>query len=112
MTESVLDEHVFNEIAELMGDALGSFITTYLDNSPKLLTEMRNAIPTGDLQAVIHNAHQLKGGSGSIGAMQVFGFSKQLEEDARAGKAENLVSVFAQLEEAYGLLVEKLKVYL
>jgi len=109
MTEAVIDEAVFNEVASLMGDALGSFIETYLDNSPKLLAIMKEAIPADDLDAVVHNAHQLKGGSGSIGAMQIFRLANQLEEEARDAKKDNLGHVFAELEVAYEVLEEELK---
>ncbi len=101
MTEPVIDTLVYNEIAELMGDAMSSFIETYLDNSPKLLKGMSQALPEEDIEALVHNAHQLKGGSGSIGVMQVFRLSKQLEEDGRAGNTDNLSSVFAELKAAY-----------
>lgn len=112
MTEPVLDKLVFNEIAGLMGDALGSFIETYLDNSPKLLAGMRAAIPVGNMDEVIHNAHQLKGGSGSMGAMQIFCITKQLEDDARAGDEGNLAGLFAELEAAYAVLEKELKTHL
>jgi len=109
MTEPVIDEAVFDEVAILMGDTLSSFIETYLDNSPKLLAAMKGAIPAGDLEAVVHNAHQLKGGSGSIGGMRVFQLAKELEEDARQAKKDNFARVFAELEAAYGMLAEELK---
>jgi len=109
MTEPVIDEAVFNEIASLMGDALNSFIETYLENSPKLLAAMKSAIPADDLEAVAHNAHQLKGGSGSIGGMQIFRLAKQMEEDARQLKKNNLGQVLAELEAAYGVLAQELK---
>lgn len=112
MADSVLDVLVFGEISDLMGDALGSFIETYLDNSPKLLTGMRNAIPAGDIDAVVHNAHQLKGGSGSIGAMEVFRLAKQLEEEAREGTTDNFAALFLELEAAYAELEKELKTYL
>jgi len=109
MTETVIDEAVFNEVASLMGDALSSFLETYLDNSPKLLAAMKEAIPADDLDAVVHNAHQLKGGSGSIGAMLVFRLATQLEEEARGAKKDDLARAFAELEVAYGVLAEELK---
>jgi len=112
MTESIIDPLVFNEIAELMGDSMGEFIETYLDNSPKLIEGMSNAIPVGDFDVVTHNAHQLKGGSGSIGAMRVFQFAMQLEEDSRDGKLDNLASVFEELKVAYEQVDAELRTHL
>jgi len=112
MTKPVIDELVFSEIQDLMGDALGSLIKTYFDNSPKLIAAIAQAIPAGDMEAVAHNAHQLKGGSGNIGAMQVFNLSMQLENDAREGQVENLAAAFFELEAAYVRVEEALKAHL
>jgi len=101
MTESVLDKLVFDEIAELMGDSMGEFIETYLGNSPKLIEGIGAALPAGDTETVMHNAHQLKGGSGSIGAMHVFQYAKRLEEEGKEGQLENLTVVFTDLKSAY-----------
>lgn len=112
MNESVIDPIVFNEMRELMDDALGAFIETYLDNSPKLLQSISQALPEGDLETVFHNAHQLKGGSGSIGAMQVFQLAKEMEEKARGSVADGLESTLAELQSAYSLVEEELKTQL
>lgn len=109
MTDAVIDTLVFNEIADLMGDSINEFIEIYLDNSPKLLKGIGIAVPAGDLEGVISNAHQLKGGSGSIGAMQVFQYAKQLEDDARAGESGNLNSAFTHLQTAYEQVEAELK---
>ena len=101
MTEPVIDKLVFNEIADLMDDSLGEFIETYLGNSPKLIDGMNTALSSGDTDTVIHNAHQLKGGSGSIGAMQVFQCAKRIEEEAKAGQPDGLQAVFTELKVAY-----------
>jgi len=112
MTESVIDKLVFNEIAELMGDSMGEFIETYLGNSPKLIEGIGIALPTGDTETVIHNAHQLKGGSGSIGAMHVFQYAKRLEEDGKNGQLENLSGVFTELKSAYKQAETELRTHL
>ena len=112
MAESVIDKLVFNEIAELMGDSLGEFIETYLENSPKLIEGIGVALPTGDTDTVIHNAHQLKGGSGSIGAMQVFQYSKQLEDESKDGQLEKLPDMFSGLKSAYEQAEAELRTHL
>ncbi len=111
MTDSVLDLAVFNEISSLMEDALGEFIDTYLENTPKLLANLQAALAEKDLQAVFHHSHQLKGGSGSIGAAQVFECAKQIEERARAGNAEGLDALFNELQQAYEKVATELKTY-
>ncbi|VAW57753.1 hypothetical protein MNBD_GAMMA07-2231 [hydrothermal vent metagenome] len=98
---SVIDAKVFDEIAELMEDSLGLFIETFLENSPKLIQNIRTALTEDDYEKVMVNAHQLKGGSGSIGVMQVFALAKQMEEDVKQNKHDQLKSAFTALEDAY-----------
>jgi len=112
MTEAVIDDKVFTEIAELMEDSLGEFIATYLENSPKLINNMRNGLTEADPDKVMVNAHQLKGGSGSIGAMQVFAIAKQLEASAKDREIARLQPLFDELEAAYKQVELKLKIHL
>ncbi len=112
MSEPVIDPVVFSEMQELMEDALGDFIETYLDNSPKLLGIISDSLPANDLEPIYHNAHQLKGGSGSIGAMQVFQIAKEMEEKARNGDAEGLDTLFSQLQAAYESAAAELKTHI
>jgi len=107
----VLDSVAFNEISDLMGDSLGEFIGTYLDNSPRLLEKLDTALSQGDLQGVFHNAHQLKGGSGSIGAMQVFELAKEIEAQARDGSAEQLGEQVSELQQAFERVAVELRTY-
>ncbi len=111
MNEPVLDSVVFNEISDLMGDVLGEFIGTYLDNSPRLLEKLDTALLQGDLQGVFHNAHQLKGGSGSIGAMQVFQLAKEIEKQARMDSAEKLEQQVNELRQAFERVAAELKAH-
>ena len=112
MSEPVIDPVVFSEMQELMEDALGDFIETYLENSPKLLASISQSLPNNDLEPIYHSAHQLKGGSGSIGAMQVFQIARQMEEKARNGESDGLDSLFTQLQAAYEQAAAELKTHM
>lgn len=112
MSETVIDSVVFNEMRDLMDDALGAFIETYLDNTPKLLEGISQALVKGDLEAVFHASHQLKGGSGSIGAMQVFQIAKDIEERARENSSEGLNDLFSELKSAFELADTELRTHL
>ena len=113
MNVAVIDPIVFREISDLMEDSLPVFIETYLDNTLKLLDKLKQAVPLGDKDAVYQNAHQLKGGSGSIGAMQVFQIAKQMEEVAKNGAEEaQLSTLFTELQNAYVAVEAELKAHL
>ncbi len=111
MSDQVLDPNVFNEMRELMDDALGAFINTYLDNSPKLIAHIDTGLASGDMDAVKHNAHQLKGGSGSIGAMHLFELAKQIEHQSGNGQPQGLDQLVSDLKAEYERVAEALKPY-
>ncbi len=102
MSDEVIDTRVFNEMRDLMGDALSEFIETYLNNCQRLLGSIETALQTANLQNVYLSAHQLKGGSGSIGATQVYQLALQLEQQARSGEVDivALQPVYQQLQSA------------
>lgn len=111
MTDQTLDPNVFNELRELMDDALRPFISTYLDNSPKLITNMEQGLADGDADTIKHNAHQLKGGSGSIGALPLFELAKQIEALSGSGSTDGVEVLLRQLKEEYARVESALKPY-
>ena len=113
MSEAAIDSTVFSEISILMEDSLPIFIETYIENTHKLLEKLEQAVPAGDSEGIFHNVHQLKGGSGSIGAMQVFQIAKQMEDIIKGGNGEiQLGTLFAELKSAYVAAEVELKAFL
>lgn len=112
MSSVRLDESVFSELRGIMGDALGEFLNTFMENSPMLIKQMESALTSGNTEALFHAAHQLKGGSGSLGATQLAELSAQIEELGKAGSMEGVTGLMQQLEDEYELLVQQLNTYL
>jgi len=113
MSNTAIDPIVFSEISVLMEDSLPTFIETYIENTHKLLDELEQAIPAEDSDSVFHNAHQLKGGSGSIGAMQVFQIAKQMEDIIKGDNGDDeMGSLFVELKSAYAAAEAELKALL
>ncbi len=90
MNKPAIDPAIFAQMRDLMEDSLSDFIITYLGSTPKLIQQIDHALACGDKQKLANSAHQIKGGSGSIGALQVFELAKQIE---MAGKQENVDGV-------------------
>lgn len=109
MANFVLDPTVFGEMRELMGDALGEFVATYLDNSPLLISKIESGLAKLDAEAIYHGAHQLKGGSGSIGAQKLAAVALEIEKIGKAGSTDNVVNLLAQLKAEYALVEIELK---
>ena len=112
MTLVTLDQNVFNELQGIMEDAMVEFLNTYMDNSPKLIEQMETALAAGDTQSLFHTAHQLKGGSGSLGACRLADLSLQIEQLAKAGSLEGVADLLSQLKDEYGKLSGQLQAYL
>lgn len=112
MTDSVLDPSIFSEMRELMGDALVEFIHTYLDNSPKLIHTIESGLAQNNPDAIYHSAHQLKGGSGSIGAMKLTSLSMEIEKIGKSGSTQGISPLLNQLKSEYALLEAELKTFI
>ncbi|MBI1764108.1 MAG: PAS domain S-box protein [Acidobacteria bacterium] len=85
-------EKVFDEtalLAQVEGDTelLTELVELFAGDSPRLLTELKQALDTGHSKAVAQAAHALKGAASNFGAQDVVALARRLEE---AGRAETL----------------------
>lgn len=112
MADSALDTATFTEIRELMGDALVEFIQTYLANSPQLINKIESGLAQNNPEAIYHSAHQLKGGSGSIGAIRLSSLSLEIEKIGRSGSTQGIDTLLNQLKSEYALLESELKTFI
>lgn len=88
--EPVLDEATIarlRALQEISGDQgfLAAVIDAYLEELPRLLGRLQQALVDGDLHGVEHEAHTLKGSSATIGAVGMASLAGQLESAARDG---------------------------
>jgi signal transduction histidine kinase/CheY-like chemotaxis protein len=81
------DQELFQEICRI-----------FLDESPKLMTRLQQALAQGDPEEVSRAAHSLKGASGYLGATNVSQLSRQLETMGRNRELAQAAAVFEQLE--------------
>ena len=109
MSEYTLDPSIFGEMRDLMEDALEEFINTYLENSPKLIGKMQQGLDNQNSEEVFHTAHQLKGGSGSIGAMKLADIAQNIEQIAKDGSINGIETLLAQLKQEFELVEKALK---
>jgi PAS domain S-box-containing protein len=81
---------------ELLKEVVGLF----LDDYPKALEKVRNAIAANDASAVEHHAHSLKGSVSTFGAKDVFESALALEKLGRSGNLAGASAGLAKLENA------------
>ena len=78
------------------GEFLREIITIYLEDTPKRIAEMKEALASGDASTFTRSAHTIKGSSSNVGALALRGVAEQLE---KAGKSGGLAGLSAQIEE-------------
>lgn len=109
MGHQTLDVSIFAELRDLMDDSLSEFIATYLENSPLLISKIEHGLISNNTEEIFMNAHQLKGGSGSLGAMKLAELAKDIEHMSKNGSVDGVQSLLLQLKEEFSLVEEDLK---
>ncbi len=85
-------------------EMLAEIIGLFLEDSPKLMDVIRQALSAGDANAAYRGAHTLKGSAGNFDAHVAVALAQRLEARAREGNIEAANSAFTALEEEMGVL--------
>lgn len=112
--EAETSEVVFNKeiaLSRVGGDAelLKEIAILFLDDYPKSLSELREAIEAGDAKRVERSAHGLKGSVSNFGARPAVEAALQLETMGRAQKLVEVKQVLRTLELALAALRPELE---
>jgi PAS domain S-box-containing protein len=95
---SPLDEHVWTEFQEMMGDEMmPDILGSFLKDSQIQMSSIREAAQTKNADLLHKNAHMLKSSSALFGASEFSNLCKELE---LAGRQENLSQMPDILEKA------------
>jgi signal transduction histidine kinase/CheY-like chemotaxis protein/HPt (histidine-containing phosphotransfer) domain-containing protein len=87
-------------------------LTAFLDDAPKQLTQLRQAIANADSRAIIISAHTLRGSCLSIAALTLAAHCQHIENTAQNGQAADTTAMLPQLEDHYAALLATLHPYL
>jgi HPt (histidine-containing phosphotransfer) domain-containing protein len=96
---SILDEEVIAQLRNL--GVLEEIGRSFLDEGPKFIGELRQAIHQRDAAALRHTAHTLKGVSAATGAKRIKADSEQLEGLGKAGVTEGAEQLLTQVEQDF-----------
>ncbi len=75
--EAIIDDKIFKEFQEIIGENLQQAITLYLESADKAIVDMKKSIKNNNTDALAKQAHSIKSPSGQMGAM---GLSETLEQ--------------------------------
>jgi two-component system sensor histidine kinase/response regulator len=81
-------------------DLLKEIATLFVQDYPKVLLELHQAVESGDAQAVERTAHGLKGSVSTFGARAAMEAARTLENMGRARQLAELHNVLHTLEHA------------
>ena len=95
---------VFDRVAALLrvegdGELLLEIVEVFLEDSPRLISRLREAVESQDLRSLELAAHTLKGSLGNFCAPAAYAAAVKLEEIGRSGIAEGVQDAWVELEE-------------
>ena len=98
-----LDGEVLARLREDLGGAapVAQIVALFLEKTPAILAELRDAVGRGDVDAVRRSAHTIKGTSATLGARVLAESCKRLEEQARAGELPDAARSLSDIEESW-----------
>ena len=104
LQEPVLDRPA--ALARVGGDLdlLKEIAALFLDEYPRVLDEIHQALSTGDAKALERSAHGLKGSVANFGARAAVGAAFQLEQLGREHKLDQVPQSLAALERTLACL--------
>ena len=110
MTGGPIDAAVFDALVEMTGGELSfvdELVDTYLDDGTRQVAALQEAVAADDVSAFVLPAHSLKSNSLNVGATELGGLCRDLEERARtgdvpdaAGRVAAIAAGFAAAREA------------
>ena len=85
---------------------LESIVQLFLNETPKQLKELKNALKENDMKKATNIAHSIKGSAGNFGASNLKDIAYKIEKLSRDHHIEKANGVFKQLESAYETLTK------
>jgi histidine phosphotransfer protein HptB len=105
-----LDMAAFEELKQMSGeDFIGELIDTFLEDSPKLVAEMKAALKAQDADSFRRAAHSLKSNSATFGANHLAQLSRDLEMIGKENRLSDAGPRLPALEEALQRASSELK---
>lgn len=87
-------------------DLLMQLLEAFIEEVPVRTAALQTAAETGDDDALIHNAHAVKGVAGNLSAMRLHKLAAEMEREARTGNISQAVSLLPALLKAHKLSIE------
>jgi HPt (histidine-containing phosphotransfer) domain-containing protein len=101
----ILDQTALDNIRHLQRagapNILDRVVGLYVEDAPRQILAMRNALATGDRAALERAAHTLKSSSANLGALELAASCKDIEINAHASQLEKVGQAIDHIELDY-----------
>jgi signal transduction histidine kinase/DNA-binding response OmpR family regulator len=101
--DRAIDRAVLEQLREDLGGTapVGDVIATFLEKTPSVLAELRDAAARNDADGIRQTAHTLKGTSATLGARNLSGRCAEVERLGRMGDVPNAEARVSAIEASY-----------
>ncbi len=108
MEETPLDADVFDALQDSMGeDFVADLVTTFLDEAPAMISDLKAAAAQGDADGFRRAAHSLKSNANVFGAIGLADLARQMELGGlEAGNAAQIAEVEDRYARAAAMMAE------
>ena len=96
-----IDRHIFDAIRELMGEAFGEVVESFLDDARERLERMRDELADGDAAHLQRTAHTLKGASANLGLSALSAACAALDQHVREAGCDGADGLIQAVERAF-----------
>jgi len=105
-----IDAVTFKSLVAAMGaDYIGELVAAYLEETPRLITGLRQDLEQGDVAAFRRTAHSIKSSSASFGANHLAEAARELEQLAQEDYKDGVGKRIDHLEQLYYQVQEQLR---
>ena len=106
----VIDKTTFDELKQISGDDfINELIDTFLEDTPKMIAEIKSAYAANNIESFRRAAHSMKSNAATFGASQLAALAKELEMLGKENKLHETGDRLNVLEEAYASVRDELK---
>ncbi len=106
--DSPLDHAVFAKLREILGTSLPQAVSPFLEDTPKYLQELEDAVAQNAIDIARARAHNIKGSSGNLGALHLSQLAKEAEDHAAAGRLDEVAPLLPRIRIAYNAVASAL----
>ena len=110
MAQQYIDRATFDELKKVSGEEfIGELVDTFLEDAPKIMSELKSALKKGEADAFRRAAHSLKSNGATFGAGHFAELARELEMIGKEGRLADTGDKIQTLEANFKLVAEELK---